>query len=162
MPRQTEPRNLERDRIRRAILRFAPGSEARILARAIQDALDYLPDAAIGAIATHSGASDDEVRRDLESDVELRRVPYARHRVAICTGRTCARRGGARLLRVARLTLGIEPFRTTPDAAIRIEPFRCFGECAMAPNVRIDGATRGAMTESRFRLLLGVLGRTPS
>lgn len=95
----------------------------------------------------------------VEDDAALLQAPAARHRVTICTGRTCARRGGARLVRLAREALGIPLFSSTDDAAIHLEPFRCFGECAMAPNVRIDGGTRGAMTESRFRLLLGVLAR---
>jgi NADH:ubiquinone oxidoreductase subunit E len=51
-------------------------------------------------------------------------------------------------------------FQTTSGQKIRLEPFRCFGQCARAPNIRMNGVIQGAMTEKRFELLLGVLGRT--
>jgi NADH:ubiquinone oxidoreductase subunit E len=159
MTAPAEPRNLERDRTRRALANWDRGGEARDMAAAVQSALGYVPEAAIERVAVHAGVSPDAVRSIVESDAVLRLTPSARHRVTICTGRTCARRGGARLVKLARSTLGIPLFTSTEDEAIHIEPFRCFGECAMAPNVRIDGGTRGAMTESRFRLLLGVLVR---
>ena len=51
-------------------------------------------------------------------------------------------------------------FQTTSGQKVRLEPFRCFGQCARAPNIRMNGMIQGAMTEKRFELLLGVLGRT--
>lgn len=162
MSTQAEPRNLERELIRQVLARHPSGSDPRALAMAVQEALDYLPKMAIEEIARHAAASADHVRLAVEQDDTLRLAPRGRYRVTICTGETCARRGGASLVRLARETLGVELFRASANEAIRIEPFRCFGQCAMAPNIRIDGATRGAMTESRFRLLLQVLGRSSS
>lgn len=63
------------------------------------------------------------------------------------------------MIRMARRKLAIEVFQTTPDGAIRLEPFRCFGECAQGPNVRLDGSPRGAMTEKRLDLLLELFMR---
>jgi NADH-quinone oxidoreductase subunit E len=159
MTRSAEPRNLERDRTLRALARFERGGDARAMATAIQATLGYVPARAMDLVAVHAGVSSQAVQSIVESDEGLASAPLARHRVTICTGRTCARRGGARLAKLARQTLGIPLFTSREDGSIHIEPFRCFGECAMAPNVRIDGGTRGAMTESRFRLLLGALAK---
>ena len=63
------------------------------------------------------------------------------------------------MVRFARRLLGINLFRTTADAAIRLDSQKCLGRCAMAPNVRIDGNLLGVMDEKRFGLLLGVMTR---
>ncbi len=97
-----------------------------------------------------------------EADPQILFEPDCARRLEICSGRTCARRGGARLIRQARQGLGIELFETTSEAALRLEPFRCFGQCARAPNIRLDGVVQGAMTEKRFGALLGLLGRVRS
>ena len=154
-----EPRNLERDRARRVLARCEPGGDPCTLAAAVQRALGYVPPLAIPLLARCAGLEEDEVLGRLQQDEDLLLEPAGRHRVTICTGRTCARRGGAALARSARRALGVDLFRTTADRSIHLEPFRCFGQCAMAPNVRIDGGLQGAMTESRLLLLLDVLGR---
>jgi formate dehydrogenase subunit gamma len=159
MTKSGEPRNLERERTRRVLARCEPSAELGSLAAAVQQALGYVPPLAIPLLAERAGLAEDEVLRRLEQDEDLRLEPAGRHRVSICTGRTCARRGGAALARSARRALGIDLFRTTSDRAIHLEPFLCFGQCAMAPNVRIDGGLQGAMTERRLLLLLEVLGR---
>jgi len=129
------------------------------MAVSIQASLGYVPERIVPLLSEHAGVSPDDLRMLIASDERLLTAPAARHRVTICTGRTCSRRGGVKLVKLARAKLGIPLFTGTADGALHIEPFRCFGECAMAPNVRIDGATRGAMTESRFRLLLSALAR---
>jgi NADH:ubiquinone oxidoreductase subunit E len=62
-------------------------------------------------------------------------------------------------LRAARRLLDVNVFETSADDAIRLEPFRCFGQCAMAPNILIDGQIRGSMSGERFALLLAMLRR---
>lgn len=134
-------------------------TDVRVLAAAVQGRLGYVAPAAFGQIAERAGIDAAAVRTIVEACPELRLVPPGAHRVTICTGRTCVRRGGATLLRAARRALGVNVFETSADGAIRLEPFRCFGQCAMAPNVRIDGSPRGAMTRDRFVLLLDMLRR---
>jgi NADH:ubiquinone oxidoreductase subunit E len=157
--RSGAPRNLEKERALRALARCAEGDDPGELAAAVQRALGYVAPVSIPMIAVRSGCTPEAVESLLADRAELLTTPHARHRVAICTGKTCARRGGAALVRSARHALGIEPYETTEDGGIRLEPFRCFGQCAQAPNIRIDGGTRGAMTERRLELLLGVIDR---
>lgn len=155
-------RNLEQERARNALNRLVGETDVRALAAAVQESLGYVAPATLLQIAERAGVPVDEVREVVEASTELRSKPRGAHRVTICTGRTCVRRGGVALLRAARRTLGVQVFETSADGAIRLEPFRCFGQCAMAPNVLIDGQIRGAMTGERFDLLLAMLRRAGS
>lgn len=153
------PRNLERERAARVLDRLAPTREPHALAAAVQTALGCVPASVHGLIADRTGTTEDAVHALVARSDALRLEPPGAHRVTICTGRTCARRGGARLLRRARRVLGVGVFETSADGAVRLDPFRCFGQCAMAPNIRIDGGIRGAMTLERLELLLDMLRR---
>jgi formate dehydrogenase subunit gamma len=155
-------RNLEQERARNALNRLAGETDVRALAAAVQQSLGYVAPATHLQIAERAGVGAARVREIVESSTDLRIAPLGAHRVTICTGRTCARRGGVALLRAARRTLEVNVFETSADGAIRLEPFRCLGQCAMAPNVLIDGQIRGAMTGERFGLLLAMLRRVRS
>jgi NADH:ubiquinone oxidoreductase subunit E len=155
--KKKEPRNLERDRTQRALAGFSPGSEFTRLALAVQESIGYVPEHVVPQIAQHAQVTLEQALSAIEEDAQLLQQPPGRHQVTICTGKTCAGAGGANLVRTARKLLGIEVFRATPDGAIRLEPFKCIGKCAMAPNIRIDGNARGAMNEKRFKLLLAML-----
>jgi len=123
----------------------------------VQAVLGYVPPIVIALLAEKANRTEEQVLASVTEDDELLLEPAGRHRVTICTGTSCARWGGAGLARAARRLLGIPLFRTSPDQAIHLEPYKCFGSCATAPNVRIDGKLRGAMTEKRFLLLLRML-----
>ena len=155
-----EPRNLERDRARRAIARCPKEGDAETLARGVQAALGYVPPVALPLLAERTGLEAGVLLGRLQTAPDIRLEPECQQRIEICSGRTCAGRGGAKLVRLARGLLGVEMFQTTSGQKIRLEPFRCFGQCARAPNIRMNGVIQGAMTEKRFELLLGVLGRS--
>lgn len=156
---ERRPRNLEQDRIERALVRRRDETRAGALAEAVQAVLGHVPPAAFASIAERADCSPETVGELVEQSADLHTAPPARHRVTICTGRTCARRGGAELVRMARRVLEVNVFETSGDGAVHLEPFRCFGQCAMAPNIRIDGGVRGAMTRERLELLLDMLRR---
>jgi len=132
--------------------------ELRILALAVQQTLGYVPPPIVPLLAEKTGLERKSVFEFIESDAQLSFAPSGCHRVAICLGKNCSRRGAAALVEEAKRTLGIDCFRLTPDFAVRLEPFYCFGRCQHGPNVLIDGEIHGAMTPSRFAALLhGVL-----
>ena len=156
VPKDAE-RNLELARSRRVLARFESGADPRAMAAAVQAVLGYVPPLAIALLAQKADLAEEQVLARIGEDEELLLEPSGRHRVTICTGTSCARWGGAGLARAARRLLGIPLFRTSADRAVHLEPYKCFGSCATAPNVRIDGKLRGAMTEKRFLLLLRML-----
>jgi NADH-quinone oxidoreductase subunit E len=159
----TKRLDLELDRAQRVLARFDSGSDSRVLGLAVQAKLGYVPEVSIREIAEKAGRSREAVLSELAADGEIRLTPRGDHRVTICTGTTCAPRGGVAMLKLARRQLGINVFDTSevPDQdTIRLDAQKCLGRCAMAPNVRIDGQLKGAMSEKRLDALLAVLRRS--
>ena len=149
--------NLEFELVERALARAPQEADGLGLAHRIQDVLGYVPEHALESMAGRLGVERQGLESLIAGDASLRLQPTGRYRVLVCTGQTCAIRGGAQLLRQARAKLDIDIFESTENEAIRLEPFRCFGRCAQAPNVRFKGELRGAMTEKRFDLLLEMM-----
>ncbi|MBL4612898.1 MAG: NAD(P)H-dependent oxidoreductase subunit E, partial [Emcibacter sp.] len=50
--------------------------------------------------------------------------------------------------------LGIRLGETTANERITLEPVYCLGNCAVSPNITLDGTAHGRMSEDRFDKLL--------
>lgn len=151
-------RDAEREAARTVLAAFDGTAELRTLAAALQQALGYVPPPAVPLLAEMAGVERARVFELVEADAQLSFTLPGRHRVAICLGRNCSRRGAAQLLEEAKRTLGIDLFRLTSDFAVRLEPFYCFGRCEHGPNVLVDEVIHGAMTLPKLAALLrGVL-----
>ena len=59
--------------------------------------------------------------------------PHGRVRAFVCRSVSCALRGGDELLADLCRRKGIEPYGTTPDGELTIEPAECLGACDFAP-----------------------------
>ncbi|MFZ4614775.1 MAG: NAD(P)H-dependent oxidoreductase subunit E [Rectinemataceae bacterium] len=83
--------------------------------------------------------------------------PQGLHSVVVCRGTACHTRGSLELLVEAVDRLGIEGFReeeensaTTLDGFASVRTVACFGQCALAPVVEIDGEMMSRMTVGRL------------
>lgn len=94
--------------------------------------------------------------------------PQGDHSVIVCRGTACHTRGSRSLLRSLALTLGIKEeelrenekiFLTTLDNKFTIRTVACFGQCALAPVIDIDGKIYSHMTEAKIRRLVKQIGR---
>lgn len=151
-------RDAEREAARAVLARFDGAAELRTLAAALQQTLGYVPPPAVPLLAEMAGVERACVFELIEADAQLSFTLPNRHRVAVCLGKNCNRRGAAQLLEEAKRMLGIDLFRLTPDFAVRLEPFYCFGRCEHGPNVLVDEEIHGAMTPANLAALLrGVL-----
>jgi NADH-quinone oxidoreductase subunit E len=81
--------------------------------------------------------------------------PQGEHSIVVCRGTACHTRGSLALLEEAAARLGIadtsesqEPSFTTSDGKFTVRTVACFGQCALAPVVAIDGAIHSRMTTS--------------
>ncbi len=79
--------------------------------------------------------------------------PQGEHTIFVCRGTACHTRGSLALLEEAAARLGVEDFRedeepsfTTADAKFTVKTVACFGQCALAPVVSIDGQIHSRMT----------------
>jgi len=87
--------------------------------------------------------------------------PQGLHSVVVCRGTACHTRGSLELLNAALKRMGIEGFRedeansaTTADHFCSIRTVACFGQCALAPVVQVDGVIYSRVTLGRLVTIL--------
>jgi NADH-quinone oxidoreductase subunit E len=88
-------------------------------------------------------------------------TPQGLHSIVVCRGTACHTRGSLELLESALKRLGIEGFRedeansvTTADRFFSIRTVACFGQCALAPVVQVDGLIQSRMTVGKLAAAL--------
>jgi NADH-quinone oxidoreductase subunit E len=91
-------------------------------------------------------------------------TPQGLHSVVVCRGTACHTRGSLELLETGLRRLGIEGFRedeansvTTIDGFASVRTVACFGQCALAPVVQIDGVIYSRMTVGKLALTIDKL-----
>lgn len=92
--------------------------------------------------------------------------PQGEHTLVVCRGTACHTRGSkARLESLKRLLKLTEEegadkiFLTTADKRFTIKTVACFGQCALAPVVEVDGKMKSHVTEVCLKELLNTLKR---
>jgi NADH-quinone oxidoreductase subunit E len=93
-------------------------------------------------------------------------TPQGKHSIVVCRGTACHTRGSLELLEGALARLGITGFRedecnsiTSPDAYASVRTVACFGQCALAPVVEIDGTLYSRMTVGKLAAAIARLGK---
>ena len=83
--------------------------------------------------------------------------PQGKHTIVVCRGTACHTRGSLGLLKESAARLGMPDFRedeepsfTTDDRQFTVRTVACFGQCALAPVVAIDGAIHSRMTQGKL------------
>jgi NADH-quinone oxidoreductase subunit E len=89
--------------------------------------------------------------------------PQGEHTIVICRGTACHTRGSRELLETLKLLFTFEDteaadsgkvFMTTKDKKFTIKTIACFGQCALAPVIEIDGVVYGNMTVAKMKELI--------
>ena len=87
--------------------------------------------------------------------------PQGKHTITVCRGTACHTKGSRTLLEDLGLILDCkkeidegESFFTTPDNKFTITTVACFGQCALAPVIAIDGIIYSNMTASKLQKLV--------
>ncbi|MEW6549059.1 MAG: NAD(P)H-dependent oxidoreductase subunit E [Spirochaetota bacterium] len=87
--------------------------------------------------------------------------PQGLHSIVVCRGTACHTRGSQALLNEALSMLGIHSFKeeeensvTSIDGFASVRTVACFGQCALAPVVMIDGEVKSRMTIGKLVALL--------
>ena len=88
-------------------------------------------------------------------------TPQGKHSIVVCRGTACHTRGSLSLLEEAADRLGFPDFRedeepsfTTSDRLFTVRTVACFGQCALAPVVAVDGVIHSHMNTSRLLALI--------
>lgn len=137
-----------------------PGALLPIL-HGIQDALGFVPPAAVPLVADALNLSRAEVHGVIGFYHHFRSEPPGRHVLGLCRAEACQAMGARALEAHVRQRLGIGFKETTADGAITLEAVYCLGNCACAPSALLDGAVRGRISIDEIDRLIDSCGKQP-
>jgi NADH-quinone oxidoreductase subunit E len=120
----------------------------------VQGELGYLPEESVSEIAHFLGLSSSEIFGVASFYAQFRFERPGEHTIKVCQGTACHVRGAKRILEAVTQELGVEAGGTTEDYKFSLEQVACFGCCALAPVLVIDGQVYGRMTTSKARQVL--------
>jgi formate dehydrogenase subunit gamma len=86
---------------------------------------------------------------------DFRRHPAGRHVIKVCRAEACQSMGCEDLATRLERALGISFGDTTPDRRVTLETVYCLGNCALSPNVMVDGEVHGRADEKMVLKLVG-------
>ncbi len=124
----------------------------------VQQELGYLPEEAIRRIAELTRVPEATVYGVATFYAQFKFAPMGRNVVKVCRGTGCYVKGAPRLLDEVEKLLGIKDGETTPDLEYTLETVACFGSCALAPVVVLNGKVHGSMTPQKVKALLTCKG----
>jgi NADH:ubiquinone oxidoreductase subunit E len=125
----------------------------------LQQALGYIPPPSIALIADVTGLERPAIYRAIELSPSFSLRPPGKHLLYICSADNCCAKGGLALADTAKRVLGADYYQCDARNTVRIEPFRCLGNCVNGPNISLDRIVQGPMTPEKLEgLLQGLLG----
>jgi formate dehydrogenase subunit gamma len=136
-----------------ARLKNLPGALLPIL-HAVQEALGYVPSAAVPVIAEGLNLSRAEVHGVISFYHYFRETPPGRHTIHMCRAEACQSMNQPALEAHAKKALGVDFHGTTANGAFSFEPVYCLGNCACSPAIMVDGELYGRVTPERFDAIL--------
>ena len=75
--------------------------------------------------------------------------PQGKHTCVVCMGTACYIKGAPKILEEVERELKLKPGTTTAGNEVSLLQARCFGSCALAPAVTMDGEVTGGNTANR-------------
>ena len=127
---------------------------------------NYLSEEALNHIALRTGVPLSRIYNVVTFYSFFNLKPQGRHTLTVCRGTACHTKGSKTLLDDIGLMLGCskaleegDSFVTTPDNKFTITTVACFGQCALAPVVAIDGVIYGNVTTAKLQKLLGKVSK---
>jgi len=114
----------------------------------------YLPAATLEYVAEHVGAPVSQVFSVATFYAFFNLHPQGEHTLVVCRGTACHTRGSKARLEALKRLLNLQEeegaekiFLTTADKQFTIKTVACFGQCALAPVVEVDGRMQSHVTE---------------
>lgn len=122
--------------------------------QAVQEEFGYLPREAMDAVARHLKVSPVMIEGVASFYAQFRFEKPGRHRVTVCRGTACHVRGSGKLMDDLTASLKVETGRTTDDGEFTLEIVACFGACALAPVVVVDGKVLRQQTTASLKKVI--------
>ena len=121
----------------------------------VQEELGYLPADAMRKVAKFLRVTENTAFGVATFYAQFRFHPRAKNRVTVCRGTACHVRGSPRIVTEVEKLLGIKSGEITSDLEWGLETIACFGSCALAPVMVVNGNVYGRMTPARVAEILG-------
>ena len=121
---------------------------------AIQEALGWIPEAALAPVAEALNVSVAEVHGVVSFYHDFRREPPGKHVLKLCRAEACQAVGASRLVAHVQRQSGVQLGETRRDGKMTLEAVYCLGLCASAPAALADGRVMGRMTAEKTDALL--------
>ncbi len=121
----------------------------------VQEKLGYLPEETLPEIANFLGLSRNEIYGVATFYAQFRFEKQGEHVIRVCQGTACYVLGGKRILEAVVDELNLGPGKTTTDDyKFSMERVACFGSCALAPVMVVDGTVYGRLTPAKARQII--------
>jgi len=120
----------------------------------IQKTLGYITREAMTETARFLNIPESTVYGVVTFYAQFHLTRQGKHRVKVCLGTACHVRGGQAIMEAVEKKLGIKPGETTEDFQFSAERVACFGSCALAPVMVLDGKVHAKMTPQKAAALL--------
>jgi NADH-quinone oxidoreductase subunit E len=120
----------------------------------VQGELGYLPPEAMSSVSEFLNVPESVVYGVATFYAQFYLTRQGKHRIKVCRGTACHVRDKYGLMQALERKLGIKPGGTTADYKFSLERVACFGSCALAPVVVIDGKVYGRMTPKKIEKAL--------
>ncbi|MBS3763240.1 MAG: NADH-quinone oxidoreductase subunit NuoE [Planctomycetes bacterium] len=124
-------------------------SEMIPLLQDVQEEFGYIPAPAMERIADFINIPSSRVYGVATFYAQFYLTRQGEHRIKLCQGTACHVRGAKKILDTLEETLGIGAGETTEDYRFSLETVACFGSCALAPVMVVDGEVHGRMTPQK-------------
>ncbi|GAB4373453.1 MAG: NADH-quinone oxidoreductase subunit NuoE [Spirochaetales bacterium] len=126
----------------------------------------YLSEKALQIIAKHTGTPLSRIYSLATFYSFFNLQPQGEHIILVCRGTACHTRGSRVLLEDLACLLDCAEFLesgensfTTADKKFTLKTVACFGQCALAPVVSIDGVIYSRMTSARLKRIIEKLAK---
>jgi NADH-quinone oxidoreductase subunit E len=163
------PIGLDKIKLDKVISRYAsrPGSLLGILEDAQKlNQHKYLTQETLEYIASQTHVALSRIYNIITFYAFFNLKPQGEHSIIVCRGTACHTRGSKGLLDFLINLLGFKEddfiqdgksFLTTKDNKFTIKTVACFGQCALAPVVEVDGNIHSRMTTEKLRKIIKII-----
>jgi len=124
----------------------------------------YLPPETLEYIAQKTGISPAKIYSVVTFYAFFNLKPQGDHTIVVCRGTACHTRNSRNILESIGTLLGFTEkelteggekiFLTTKDKKFTIKTVACFGQCALAPVVEVDGIIYSNVTQEKVRRII--------
>lgn len=123
----------------------------------IQAVCNYIPSEAMTATARFLNIPASKVYGVVTFYAQFYLTPQGKHKIKVCQGTACHVRGAGEIMKAIGKKLGIKAGESTDDFEFNLEKVACFGSCALAPVIVINGKVYGKVTPDQALKILDTL-----